>query len=228
MSTNSTAAQPITTMIRSFPFEMLYSALGSVAVVALAWERIANARNARLDALIKRGWDKRTEDTIAGISEAVSGHKSVDSAIIAEFLSVWKKSGRIFGIDQLCPKATLKDLEQLVPVALKYDKAWSDFEEQIRKSGDGRAKEFVLGLKDLRDVGGGVYYAWVEPGYAGDLPSSFSSIPRSARDRLVALKNDLEKSDYLIKDREGFWKREISERASRVRDAFRDLRPERG
>jgi hypothetical protein len=229
MNTNSTVVYPITTiLVRSFPFSLVYSALGSVAVVAIAWERIANARNTRMDALIKRAWDKRTREAVDRVGDAVSNHRSVDSAIIAEFLSVWKKSGKIFHIDQLCPKAALNDLEQLVPIALKYDKAWSDFEERIRRSGVPGTKEYVLGLKDLLDRGDGVYYAWVEPGHSGDLPSSFTSIGRRDRDRLVALKSDLEKSDYLIKDREGFWKKELSERASRIRDAFRDLVAERG
>lgn len=229
MSTNSTATQPITTAIRSFPFGMLYSALGSVAVVALAWERIANARNTRLDALIKRAWNKRTEEEVSGISEAVSTHRRIDSTIIAEFLSVWKKSGRIFGIDQLCPRAALKDLEQLVPIALKYEKAWSDFEEPIRKaeqSGVGRVREYVFSRKALLDRGDG-YFAWVEPGQT-EVPPSCSSIPRSHRDRLVALNESLGHLEYLIKDREGFWKKELSERALRIRDTFGDLVAERG
>lgn len=226
MFSNSTDAPiTVTRTIQSFPYELVYSALGAVAVVALAWQRIADARNARLNALIKRAWNTDTVREVEAIKDSVDRHKPFNISKVEESLSVLKKYGRIYKIDQICPEDALKELEQLVSLADKYLKALKEFDEAIRKKDVGRAKEFVLGRMELRHHGGDAFEWVVEPD-GKRLPTG-SIVTRTYHDILVDLKKNLDNSEYLVKHRQGFWQKELSERASRVRDRFRQLAEER-
>ena len=161
------------------------------------------------------------------IPNSVTSHKGFNIGKVKASFSTLKDYGGFYG-SQLCPKDTVKELEQLVSTADQYLDAWSKFDEEIRKSKlrPDWAKEYVLGRKELLDRKDGTF-AWVDPGQT-EVPFPIStSIQRSKRDEFVVLKQSLDKSEYVTKDQEGFWRKEVSERASKVREDFSRLAHER-
>jgi len=140
---------------KTFPYDLLFSALGAISVVILAWDRIADRRSERLKNLMRRvcldDGEFKLFRTLRFISGAVEENgplfqQELDS--ISGAAAILSLAGRYHRIDYLYPKKIAVELLSLLQSLLDYDREWLDIEDQVEASATDKPwlKRLVYGL----------------------------------------------------------------------------------
>jgi len=102
------------------PYELFYSALGSVSVVILAWDRIADGRMARLRELWNHTYSDTCEfklrQTLDEIRVSVKKSEDLEDITIARLIAataILTRSGKFHAVEYLYPKTVVAELNTL-------------------------------------------------------------------------------------------------------------------
>jgi len=123
---------------KTFPYDLLFAALGAASIVILAWERIADRRSRRLQNLMRRvcmdDGEFKLFRTLASVSRAVAeksplSQQQLDS--ITGAAAILRLAGRHHRIDCLYTRKGLAELLTLSQHLLDYDAAWLDIRGQV-------------------------------------------------------------------------------------------------
>jgi hypothetical protein len=222
-----------------FPYELFYLALGSVSVVALAWDRIASSRASQLGQLMNRVYldgEIKLHETLDAICDRVrigTGVLTDSQRNLERSILVLTRSGCFRGLDYLYPREAMADLRALSGWIDKYQKDFEEWETHVKQfekehsHPDSRQLRGLLkGQLELREEHG--YYV---PYLAGSSSKAegMGALQGDLGKAMIDLSKKLEKESRWARRRnDGTWKREILERGSRIRDSFVQFIEKRG
>lgn len=212
--------------------ELFFSALGCTSIVVLAWERIASSRMEELRRLMKRIYlddgEINLHQTLRSICNYVRGcqglsgeeWKKIDRAI-----SILERSGCFHRIDRLYPNKALEELRELAPWVEEYHRDWDEmrnglvaFAREERYPNLELLWAMVRRQVELREEEG-VFVPYLKGSMSR--AGAYAELTRERGEKAIALIEMLtQESTCMSRIVDHIWKREILERASRIRYSF--------
>jgi hypothetical protein len=215
-----------------FPYELLFSALGAASIVGLAWERIADSRRKRLYRLMKRVYLDNGHLKLHRTLESVCGDVRAWNIVGEEFREAIQKSvstlqrlGRFSRVDDLYPKCVTEELRMLSRWVGEYLDDRKDFASrvgQFRKRLPGTSENLFWAIAkgeiELR-TDGRQLVPYYRP--SGMKAEGYAAPEGYYEKAITEFEEGLAKdSAFVLKHRNGTWRKEILERASLIRDRF--------
>jgi len=212
--------------------ELFFSAVGAASIIVLAWERIAEGRGTELRLLMERIYSDKGEiklqRVLALICSRVKDHygmEPIEFNMLLKTVLILKRSGRFHDVDRLYPKKAMNELSVLLKWVNEYAKDNEDFKKDLRERYDGKFYDHWYHVLRVMKGDAGIrfdgheYYSYSKPD-----GSRVPSWPRFGQENgleFLALVEELKKeSCFFARIEDSTWRREILERASRIRDIF--------
>lgn len=212
--------------------ELFFSALAAASIIVLAWERIAHSRGIQLRRLMRRvylhGGETKLQQTLGSICFTVRQCESIsddDKRNLPYAIQILRRAGRFHGVDRLYPKNGLQELSVLLKWVNEYAKDLDDFIGAVKQIHGGKFHEYryhvlrvMRGDAEMR-FDGHEYHSYSKPG--GEPRPAWPRFGQKDGEEFLALVDRLQKeSKFFSGIKDSTWRREILQRASRIRNGF--------